>query len=188
MKALELWSIYLLIGVGAAVALYLRAELGKWDLLLLIPFWPLYGPLLLASAQAPSALQLLPEAELQGRLEARLSSVRGRVRELDQLLDDPVFSPEAALNRQQELEAAGDLRAAASAQARGANIARLVRLQSRYRGELVEVEELMAQLEVQKEVLRRLGATNGDPQDLMLEISARIDGLDEFLDDQELRP
>ena len=187
MRMLELTTLYLVVGLGISVALVLKAQASKLDVALLLPFWPLYAPVLLVSripelTRAPTVTGLLAPAEVFERLEERLKMVQGRVSELDQLLREPAICLQTAKRRARELRQRGDVRAAASAEGRQASIQRLHALRARYVQELVEVEELMAQLRVQQEVVRRLGRPPADAQDLMFEVEARIEGLEQIVE------
>lgn len=180
MGTAELAVVYVLIGSGAAVVLLAKSGRPNrlFDAAILIPFWPLYGPFLLMGARPREiAVGILPDERV---LAARLSTVRDRIGEIDRLLERPEFSESITLGRQKLLTESGDTRAAQAAEARLTNIRRLRTLRDRYTRELTEVDELLAQLSVQSEVVRLAG----DPaslDDLVQEIVHRVEGLDTIL-------
>ena len=63
------------------------------------------------------------------------------------------------------------------------NIRRLRAIRDRYARELDEVGELLAQLTTQVEVVRLAGSADASAADLVRELLARVEGLDEMLDD-----
>jgi hypothetical protein len=135
----------------------------------------------LRRAQGTPLAALLPDQETGRALAARLEQARRRVLEIDALLLQPAFSAQRALERQRELEQAGDRRAAQVAQGRVQHIERLKALRDRSQRELNEVGELIAQLRIQAEVVRLAGADE-DTRDLIGELMHRIEGLDAVLE------
>jgi hypothetical protein len=203
MRLLELSLLYAMVGAGAAAALLWRRGLPALaDALLTLLFWPLYGPFLLA-AEAPRALgreaeflaalkradgtplaALLPDQAAARALARRLRVAGAKVAEIDQLLDRPEFSEEAARRRLGEPKARGASDTALeAAQSRAQNIARLRGLRDRFARELDEVGELLAQLTTQAEVVRLAGATDAGATELVRELIARVEGFDAMLDD-----
>jgi hypothetical protein len=190
MRATELAILYVLIGSGAAVA-WLVAAKGRGtrvlDAVILVPFWPLYGPFLLLGqaeagrGQSSSLANLLPDGSLVRRLTERLETAKSRIAEIDRTLAQPELDERAARIRLQELRERGDDRAAESVQARLTSIERLRRLRQRFSSELTEIDELLAQLRAQSEVVRLAGGADGDTRELVAEIVSRVDGLDAIL-------
>jgi len=187
MRLPELALLYSVVGVGCALALLVARRRSKGagslvlDAALLAPFWPLYGPFLLLKALPPEAAtaeasglsgqvlelplsSLLPDDETARALEARLELARARVAEIDRLLADPDFDEEVALERKRQLEARGDVRAAATARGRAASIRQLRQLQG------------------QAEVVRLAGESDRSASEGLLdELRLRLETLDEML-------
>lgn len=188
MRTLELVIAYGAFGMIAAAALLLVARGRLADAALLVPFWPIYGPFLVLGAKTTSAEgfldRLLPNAEAVSALYDRLAVAKARVDEIDALLARDEFSIAKVEARHRALIASGDERAAASASARQENIRRLERLRARFSSELVEIDELLAQLRVQAEVVRFAGEADEATQQLVVEILSRVEGLDMMLHDE----
>lgn len=185
------------LGVGALVALVLAIALRRQtasDTLLLVVLWPLWGPLMiaqrrgqgdderellsaLARAQASPLAQVLPDAETARVLAARLREATERLGELDVLLDRPDFDPGAVEARAKELAARGANAAAATAQLRVRTLGQLRSLRVRYRSELDEVHELIAQLVTQAELVRLQPSIAQSSGELVRELVARVEGL-----------
>ena len=206
MLAAELAVVYGLIGLGCAIALVVsrRSASAQWgDVILLVTLWPLYGPFVLfgSSTGSPVAtapdhplldalrraegtplVDLLPDPDVAGRLSDRLVLAAERVCEIERLLATPELSESAAVARKHQLTDQGDGRAVAAIDGRLQNIRRLQALRSRYVHELNELEELLTQLRVQAEVVRLTGEANDGTRELVSELMARIEGLDEVLD------
>lgn len=207
MRALELAVLYGVVGVGLATA---AAVAARWapgrltavtalDVLVLVPFWPLYGPLLFLGARdgAPrppassnalaTLLADLPNgASASGgqRLEtlaARVQEARAHLAEIERRLAQPELDRERASSRAEELERRGEPRAAAAARRRLASIDRLRAVRDRITRELTEVDELTLQLRVQAEVVRLSGSTADDTGELVQELLARVEGLEAIL-------
>jgi hypothetical protein len=210
MRLSELALLYFLVGLGCTCAFLVRRGRTEGlatlvaDAALLVPFWPLYGPFVLlrtkeSREELPSYLaareesgsplsELLPDRELARAIDRRLALARSRVDEIDGLLDRPEFSEREAARRHQELLEAGDDRAAVTAQSRLASIGRLRDLRERFARELTEIEEILAQLHVQAELLRLAGDDEETAsRDLVGELVTRIESLDEMLGDEEDR-
>ncbi|MEQ8276787.1 MAG: hypothetical protein RMA76_26665 [Deltaproteobacteria bacterium] len=184
MRTFELLAVYGAFGLTCALTLLFVARGRVADAALLVPFWPLYGPFLVLDAMKPTEgfERLLPDRLTMARLHERMTLARGRVERIDALLRQPDFSAVGTEARREELLARGDDRAAASTAARLENIRRLERLRERFTRELVELEELLAQLDVQSEVVRLAGATNEETRLLVEQIVSRVEGLDTILD------
>jgi len=214
MKVLELAVLYGVIGVGCATVVLVRRSL-SWgsavDAVLLLGFWPLYGPFLLARvtvepeggqsdgeiaflsalrrAQGTPLADLLPDRETVAALGRRLRVAAGKVAEIDQLLRQPELCERAARKRLAQLAARGASdNARATAAMRIQNIRRLRRLRDRFARELEEIEELLTQLRTQAEVVRLAGIPDREARELVAELVARVEGLDRMLDIDEPEP
>ncbi len=171
MHAIQLALLYALIGGGAVVVLAVhRARVGaRWyDYALVLAFWPLYGPLLIAGA---AVTQEAPT------FESRLDAARGRVREIDRLLAEPDFDLAAAEARCAQLEGG----AAESARGRVEAIHRLQHVRDELIDELTEIDELTARLRVQSELARLAGDEDG-ARDLVDELTDRVHALDAMIE------
>jgi hypothetical protein len=192
MRLVELAALYLLIGVGSGAAAALRPTdpAKRWlDATLMVAFWPLCAPFLLLRAPEPGgatrseiafllALRraagtplatLLPDETTARALGRRLRVAAGKLREIEELLRRPEFDDSSATG------------------VRLQNIQRLKRLRDRFARELVELEELLAQLTTQAEVVRLAGAPDSETRDLVNEILSRVEGLDAVLDEEPRR-
>jgi len=185
------------LGVGAVVALVLAIALRRQsasDTLLLVVLWPLWAPLMIAQrrgqgdderellsalsrAQASPLAQVLPDAETARVLAARLREATERLEELDALLDRPDFDPATVEARVRELAARGAKAAAATAQLRVRTLGQLRSLRVRYRSELDEVHELIAQLVTQAELVRLQPSIAQSSGELVRELVSRVEGL-----------
>ena len=185
------------LGVGAAIALVFAVALRRQsasDTLLLVALWPLWAPMMLAQrhaqgdderellsalarAQASPLAQVLPDAETARVLAARLREASERLAELDRLLDRPDFDPNAVETRVKELAARGANAAAATAQLRVRTLGQLRDLRVRYRSELDEVHELIAQLVTQAELVRLQPSIAHSSGELVRELVSRVEGL-----------
>jgi hypothetical protein len=184
------------LAIGAALALGIaaaRRRLSPADAVLVIGLWPMYAPLALARATEPrreaellAALArakasplagVLPDAESARILGGRLREAGARLGELDALLARPDFDPAAAERRAAELAARGAAAAAATAQLRVRTLGQLSALRERYRSELDEVGELIAQLVTQAELVRLQPAIAHSSGELVRELVARVEGL-----------
>jgi hypothetical protein len=206
-----MWSllvVYAIIGCVAAMLAFTHGT-GRMgaisDALLLLLFWPLYGPFFLMQCQhqdtAPSDREaaflaairrasgtplgsLLPDWSSAKALARRLRVASQKVGELDRLLAQPDFSELATAARLATLEANHASTAAlASATMRLGNIRRLHSLRNRFACELDEVGELVAQLTAQAELLHIERAQDPAGNELVAELLARVEGLDQILDD-----
>jgi hypothetical protein len=209
MRLFELTVLYVLVGLGCAVTLVMRGRRDPTDLVLTALFWPLYAPFLLSRPEAAAgpdpnevpesrietelleALQrvrgtplaeLLPDPATGAALARRLRTATAKLAEIDGLLSRPDFSEVVAAERVRDLEAAGDIRAAAIARGRMSSVRRLRVLRDRFRRELNEVEELLAQLRIQAEVVRIAEGCDDGTRDLVAELLSRVEGLDELLE------
>jgi hypothetical protein len=213
MNLSQLGILYILLGVGCVVALLVmrREQARILDLALLAIAWPLYAPFILARdmeeadfsaprASAPSGgqdlldalrraggaplAQLLPDVATGQRLAARLDVATRRVDEIDALLAQDQYSERLAVDRQRQLLASGDARAAAMVDSRLQIIRRLRKMREQFGKEINQISELLTQLRIQAEVVRIAGASDDDTRELVGELVARIQGLDELLDEE----
>jgi hypothetical protein len=176
-------------GVGVAIAGALTA-LGRAtvrDCALVVALWPLYAPILaLAGGDTGEerALAALADHGASRDLASRLAAARQRLRELDTLLARPDFDPVAAERRAGELAASGAAAAAAAAQLRARTLNRLDGLRARYRSELAEVGELVAQLAAQVELVRLDPGAPTTSSELVNELIARVEALGAVVDER----
>jgi hypothetical protein len=187
------------IAIGAAAALVIAAakrRLSPGDALLVVGLWPLYAPLAfarapdhgreteltaaLARAKASPLAGVLPDAESARVLSGRLREAGTRLADLDEVLGRPDFDPQAVTRRAEELLARGATAAAATAQLRVRTLGQLRALRERYRSELDEVGELIAQLVTQAELVRLQPAIAHASGELVRELVARVEGLGEL--------
>ncbi|MBA3452519.1 MAG: hypothetical protein H0T42_05410 [Deltaproteobacteria bacterium] len=185
---------YAAIGVAVAIGLAIagrRPTAG--DVLLLTAVWPLAGPMILfgdrercddhelvsalARASASPLASILPDAETARVLQARLREASARLADLEDVLARPDFDPAAAQRRASELTARGATAAAATAGLRVRTLGQLRELRERYRRELDEVRELMAQLVTQAELVRLQPSIAQASSELVRELVDRVEGL-----------
>jgi hypothetical protein len=186
-------------GVGVLVALAIAAARGMpsaLDAMLTVTMWPLWGPLALARdakdpreqellgalarAQASPLASVLPDAESARVLASRLREASIRLAELDEVLARPDFDPAIAASRAKDLAARGANAAAATAELRVVTLGQLRTLRERYRAELDEVHELIAQLVTQAELLRLQPDAAHSSSELVRELVARVEGLSDL--------
>jgi hypothetical protein len=185
------------LGIGAVLALGFAVTLRRLpavDGLLLVALWPIWAPMLIAQrhaqgdherellsaiarAQASPLAQVLPDADSARVLAARLREASQRLDELDLLLSRPDFDPAVAERRAQELSARGATAAAATTQLRVRTLGQLRTLRERYRSELDEVHELVAQLVTQAELVRLQPSIAQSSGELVRELVSRVEGL-----------
>jgi hypothetical protein len=187
--------------IGALIvigALLRRRRITAGDAAFLIALWPLAAPLLLgghrddedpgaaelvsalARAQASPLASVLPDAETARVLASRLREAGARLADLDQVLARPDFDEADAERRAKELAARGASGAAATAQLRVRTLGQLRALRVRYRGELDEVRELIAQLVTQAELVRLQPSMAQSSGELVRELVNRVEGLGEL--------
>ncbi|HSK05082.1 MAG TPA: hypothetical protein VK932_27725 [Kofleriaceae bacterium] len=194
---------YLAIGAAVAIAAALARRMSSAaDAILLVGMWPLWAPLAFARPAAAAAASDDPrERELIGALAraqdsplaavlpdevnarvlaARLREAGVRLAELDAVLARPDFDPAAAEQRAAELAARGATAAAATAQLRVRTLGQLRALRARYRSELDEVHELIAQLVAQAELVRLQPSIAPASGELVRELVAQIERLDDL--------
>ncbi|HET7501393.1 MAG TPA: PT domain-containing protein [Kofleriaceae bacterium] len=182
-------------GVIAAVIAVVRRRLALADAVLLVGLWPLYAPLslpgpragthhreaellaALARAKASPLAAVLPDADSARMLGARLREAGARLAELDEVLARPDFDPAAAGRRADELAGRGQAAAAQTARLRVRTLGQLRALRERYRSELDEVGELVAQLVTQAELVRLQPAIAHSSGELVRELVSRVEGL-----------
>lgn len=185
-------AIGIVLALGAVITLGARRP-GATDLVLLVTLWPLAAPLLLcgrthdpdaselvtalARASASPLASVLPDAETARVLQSRLREARARLADLDLVLARPDFDPAAAERRAVELLERGASGAAATAQLRVRTLGQLRALRERYRIELDEVRELIAQLVTQAELVRLQPSIAQASGELVRELVARVEGL-----------
>ncbi len=194
---------YLAIGAALAIAAAAARRVSSAsDLLLLVGMWPLWAPLsfarqlpaggaaddprereligALARAQDSPMAAVLPDEVNARVLAARLREAGVRLAELDAVLARPDFDPDAAERRAGELAARGATAAAATAQRRVRTLGQLRALRERYRTELDEVHELIAQLVAQAELVRLQPSIAPASGELVRELVEQIESLDEL--------
>jgi len=175
------------IALGAVLALVIagiKRRMSLGEALWIVGLWPLYAPLAfaradtgenrreaellaaLARAKDSPLAGVLPDAESVRILGGRLREAGARLADLDEVLARPDFDPAAAEQRASELLARGAMAAASTTQLRVRTLGQLHALRERYRSELDEVGELIAQLVTQAELVR--------------ELVARVEGLGEL--------
>jgi hypothetical protein len=188
--ALGYASIGVLIAIGAACA---GRRPGATDVLMLTTVWPLAAPMLLfgdrghagdreliaalARASSSPLASILPDAETARVLQARMREAAERLDDLEDVLARPDFDPAAAEQRARDLTARGATAAAATAQLRVRTLGQLRALRERYRLELEEVRELIAQLVTQAELVRLQPAIAQASGELVRELVDRVEGL-----------
>lgn len=189
------------IALGAAIALViagLKRRMSLGDALWIVGLWPLYAPMsfahtsageshreaelarALARAKASPLAGVLPDAESVRLLGGQLREAGARLVDLDEVLARPDFDPQTASARATELSARGATAAAATAQLRVRTLGQLHALRERYRRELDEVGELIAQLVTQAELVRLQPAIAHTSGELVRELVARVEGLGEL--------
>lgn len=209
MRLAELVLLYLLVGGGCAITVIaLRGRSGPvfLDAALLLPLWPLYGPFLvvqgaptrmdgtasaellrsLARARGTPMAAFLPDEAAGRALAQRVRAAGERIAEIDALLEQPEFSEDDALARAEEFREK-DARVSAAALERARNIRRLRGLRDRFSRELDQVGELLQQLRIQAEVVRLSGTSDHGVRELVEELLARVEGLDEVMELDEQR-
>jgi DNA-binding transcriptional MerR regulator len=194
---------YITIGAALAIiAAFARRLASVADALLFVGMWPLWAPLAFArSLPADDAAEDPRERELIGALArakdspmasvlpdevnarvlaARLREAGVRLAELDAVLARPDFDPAAVERRASELAARGSAAAAATAQLRLRTLGQLRALRARYRTELDEVHELIAQLVAQAELVRLQPHVVSASGELVRELVEQIESLDDL--------
>lgn len=191
MRATELSILYVLVGVGCASAVVAQARAQRaLDALLVLLFWPLYGPFLLLGARvaagphtgrSASALDgLTAGPELLAELEGRVAAAERRLAEIDGMLARPELSEVEATRRELERAEAGDGVGEKLARGRLSAIRRLRALRQRFSRELEQVRELTLQLRLQGELVKLAGDPDGSTRELLAELTLRVECLDEI--------
>jgi hypothetical protein len=192
---------YVAIGVVVAITVaIMRGTPSVADTLLLVGMWPLWGPLAftradldhrehellgaLARAQTSPLAAMLPDADTARVLASRLREANQRLVDLDAILARPDFDPAIVEQRAKDLVARGALAAAATAELRVKTLGQLRTLRERYRSELDEVHELIAQLVTQAELVRLQPAIAHSTGELVRELVTRVEGLDDLFEYQ----
>jgi len=189
------------LALGAVLALVIagiKRRTSFSEALWIVGLWPLYAPLAfartdtgehrreaellaaLARAKDSPLAGVLPDAESVRILGGRLREAGARLVDLDEVLARPDFDPAAAEQRASELLARGAMAAASTAQLRVRTLGQLHALRERYRSELDEVGELIAQLVTQAELVRLQPAIAHSSGELVRELVARVEGLGEL--------
>ncbi len=186
---------YAAIGATLAVVCALMRRASAGDVVLLLIVWPIALPLVLtarsedqsgelvaalARASASPLASVLPDAETGRVLQSRVREAATRLVELDELLARPDFDAAAAERRASELAARGAVAAATTAQLRVRTLGQLRALRERYRAELEEVRELIAQLVTQAELVRLQPSLAQASSELVRELVTRVEGLDDL--------
>lgn len=196
---------YLAIGAAIAVAAVVARRVSSaGDAILLVGMWPVWAPLsfarpagagdpaliedprerelisALARAQESPMASVLPDEVNARVLAARLREAGVRLAELDAVLARPDFDPRAAEQRAAELTARGATSAAATVQLRVRTLGQLRALRERYRLELDEVHELIAQLVTQAELVRLQPQSAPASGELVRELVSQIERLDDL--------
>jgi hypothetical protein len=184
------------VAIGGVLALALARRLGAIDALFVVVLWPLYVPLQLVGrdraedellgalrrAAASPLAAMLPDEPTARALAHRLREAQDRLAELELVLARPGFDAPATERRAGELAARGADGAAAAARLRLRTLGQLAVLRQRYRGELEEVRELIAQLVAQAELLRLDPGGLPGSAELVRELIARVEGLGELME------
>jgi hypothetical protein len=190
---------YLAIGAVLALAIAgIKRRMSFGDALWIVGLWPLYAPMslvradtgeghretelvaALARAKSSPLAGVLPDAESVRILGGRLREAGARLVDLDEVLARPDFDPQRVEQRADELSARGATAAAATARLRVRTLGQLHALRERYRRELDEVGELIAQLVAQAELVRLQPAIAHTSGELVRELVARVEGLGEL--------
>ena len=187
---------YAAIGATLAIACAATRRAGVGDVLLLVIVWPIALPLVLtarseqaesgelvaalARASASPLASVLPDAETGRVLQSRVREAATRLVELDEVLARPDFDAAAAERRASELAARGAVAAATTAQLRVRTLGQLRARRERYRAELEEVRELIAQLVTQAELVRMQPSIAQASSELVRELVTRVEGLDDL--------
>jgi len=183
-------------GIGVVTAIAIAATRGLptvVDAFLAVAMWPLWAPLAivrepkdareqellgaLARAQGSPLASVLPDAESARVLASRLREASVRLGELDEVIARPDFDPAIVKARAEDLRARGAVTAAATAELRVKTLGQLRTLRERYRSELEEVRELIAQLVTQAELVRLQPSAAEASSELVRELVARVEGL-----------
>jgi hypothetical protein len=187
---------------GGACALAARTRAGAADLVLLALLWPLYGPFLLASGGAPGPdarerdlaralrqvagtplARLLPDRAAVRALGRALRAAALRVREIDLVLARPEMGEGTTLAQLHALEESfGSAETRAALTLRLQSIRQLQAMRERFARRLAQVDALLGQLLAQVEVLR-LGAGEGQGEDLVGPLLGQVEALAEMLED-----
>jgi hypothetical protein len=188
--AIELIAIgYAGVGVVLAAALAAARKVALRDCAFVVALWPLYAPIVALAAPRDAgpdpvlvALSGVADQAAARDLTARIAAARAKLAELDTLLARPEFDSAAVERRAGELAASGQAAAATAAQHRARTLARLDALRGRYRSELAEVGELIAQLAAQAELVRLDPGAPTSSSELVVELVARVEALGAVLE------
>jgi hypothetical protein len=194
----------LYVAIGAVSAIVIFAKRGRISqAALAVVLWPLELPFALVRDEPPvgraaaflAALRraastplggILPDETAARALAARLGDAAQRVAEIDGVLARPEMSEATARTRLVELQRRNATPGAiAAAGSRLDNLRRLRLLRDRCAAELEEVGELIDQLTAQAELVRLSGAPVPAGAELVRELVARVEGLDQLLREEE---
>ena len=180
MRTAELATVYAVIGVLVAATWMSQDLRRRWvDAMLLVPLWPIYAPLLwLSSNGKPAPVCIGGEP---AHLEAQIAKARGRLTRIDGLLSDGAFNEEQVLARCDALEDDNNPRALHAAKSRLVSIRRLKGLRSRFADELAAIDEVRAQLKVQRALLELADSPRAELEPMTADLSARAEGLSVLL-------
>jgi hypothetical protein len=202
MSLLGFTALYVAIGAVSAIVIFVRR--GRIDqAALAVVLWPLELPFALVRDEPPvgraaaflAALRnaaatplggVLPDEKAARALAARLGDAANRVAEIDGVLARPEMSETAARARLADLQRrTATPGAIAASLSRLDNLRRLRLLRDRCAAELEEVGELIDQLTAQAELVRLSGAPVPAGAELVRELVARVEGLDQLLREEE---
>lgn len=199
MRLIDLAAVYLLVGLGCAIALRARRALSLTDAALTFALWPLVLPTRLGATRAqaspnasriqherallvsalelaqsrmqPGALTtLLPSVAQIDRLVRHLEGLDAKVHELDEVLSGDEFAPSHTERRLRDGDRAGAESAADA-------LRRLTALRARAAQERDDLLALCGRLRMQVTVLRFAeGAPGDDLTELVHEVLDRIEG------------
>ena len=196
---------YVAIGFAIAVALAIAKRPPIFDLAIVTFVWPLYAPLVLvlrppehdrretdllaafARARTTPLAPLVPDDATGRRLGKSLRAANSRLTELDATLARPELDRTAVHDRALALAAHGSP-AAPTAQLHARTVGQLDELRVRYRRDLDEIGELIAQLAAHAELVAldpRVGRDTAQTDtacELIGELVARVDRLDQEYD------
>ena len=176
MRTVELATMYVALGVLIGTVWGAVDIRHRWlDALLLVPMWPIYGPLLWWSGSSSFATSLVEEP---ADVVARIEEGHRRIERIDALLAQPDFCLREAEARVEKLGEVGtNPRALAAAQARRAALRRLGGLRNRLSDELAAIAEMRAQLSVQSALLTLADEPRTELESLVTDLAHRADGL-----------
>ena len=199
MSVVVIGACYVAVGIAITIGalVFASRRLAAADVVMLLLLWPIAAPIVLTGsarsetdepelvtaierASASPLASVLPDAETARVLQGRLHEASDRLAELEVVLARPDFDPVAAERRARELSTRGATAAANTAQLRVRTLGQLRALRERYRAELEEVRELIAQLVTQAELVRLQPSIAHASSELVRELVTRVEGLGEL--------